>query len=260
MEVAYYHRAGDVLKISGSLDQVLDAQFDIEMRALLDDAAAQGVKDVVVDLRSLTTIRSQYLGALASVASEMRKQEGGLTVLARGRIAGLIQEFGLGRIVNLDIEEPDAQQGEAPQAIDTWDDGPHSEEAVVERRIPQDLLYTSDGYWIRSKEHIATVGVTDRVQSEIGTIVYADLPKVDSKLRVCDRLGGIESVRMPMELHAPVSGEVIAVNEGLAVSPNLINRDPYGDGWIAKIKLTDPSEIDDLWGANEYERRVQEED
>jgi len=104
MGFAEYHRAGDVLQISGGLDELIDARFDIEIKALLDDAATQGLERVVVDLRDLTSIGSQYFGALSNVAAQLKKHQCSLAVRARGRVGELLEELGLGKAASLEIE------------------------------------------------------------------------------------------------------------------------------------------------------------
>ena len=104
MEVANYKRQGNTLRIWGSLDWPLEVQFDIETRALLDEAQAQGHTNVVIDLLGLSYMGSQYIGALAAVAAEMKKSDGGLAVRAKGRVAELLRACGLDRVVSLEIE------------------------------------------------------------------------------------------------------------------------------------------------------------
>ena len=104
MEFASFHREGDRLRIWGNLNWPLDVKFDIETSALLADAAEKGLKDVTIDVRDVESMGSQYLGALAAVAGDMKKRGGGLTVRARGKIANLIKEVGLHRVLTLDTE------------------------------------------------------------------------------------------------------------------------------------------------------------
>jgi anti-anti-sigma regulatory factor len=104
MEFPEYRRAGDVLQISGALDELFSARFDIEIKALLDDAAAQGLERIVVDIRELTSIGSQYVGALATAATEMQRLQGSLAVRAKGQVGELVRQLGLGKVASLEIE------------------------------------------------------------------------------------------------------------------------------------------------------------
>jgi len=125
--------------------------------------------------------------------------------------------------------------------------------------VPDDLLYTETHEWIRREGENVRVGITDHAQSELTDVVYVELPQVGSQLEMGDDLGSIESVKAVSELFAPVGGEVIEVNEALADKPELVNTDPWGDGWMIKIRLADATEADELMDAEEYEEFVQKE-
>ncbi len=110
-----------------------------------------------------------------------------------------------------------------------------------------------------SKGDVATIGITDYAQKELGDVVFVELPTVGSQLEAADELGSIESVKAVSELFAPVTGEVVEVNEALKEKPELVNTDPYGDGWMIKVRLSDPTEVDELMTAEEYEEYVETE-
>jgi glycine cleavage system H protein len=118
---------------------------------------------------------------------------------------------------------------------------------------PEDLHYTKDHEWIRVEGETGTVGISDFAQEQLGDIVHVQLPHLGEKFSAHDRFGEVESVKTFSELYTPVSGEVIAINERLADSPELVNSSPYGDGWMIKVKLTSPGEVDSLLSVSEYE-------
>ncbi len=118
---------------------------------------------------------------------------------------------------------------------------------------PDDLKYTRNHEWIRDNgDETATIGVTDFAQSELGDIVFVELEMPGFEFEKDDEFGTIEAVKTVSELYAPVSGEIIKVNESLEEEPELVNEDPYGEGWMVKISLADPSELDDLMDAEAY--------
>lgn len=118
--------------------------------------------------------------------------------------------------------------------------------------IPADLKYTKSHEWVRVEGDIATIGITDHAQSELGDIVYVDLPTPGRALRTGDSFGSVESVKTVSDVYAPVGGEVAEVNPALGGQAELLNSDPYGDGWLVKIRLTDASEADGLLSAEAY--------
>ena len=118
---------------------------------------------------------------------------------------------------------------------------------------PDDLHYTKDHEWIRVNDGTGTIGITDFAQEQLGDVVHVQLPRVGEKFSAHDTFGEVESVKTFSELYTPVSGEVSEVNEALADSPEFVNSVPYGNGWMIKIKLSDPGEIDGLLSASEYE-------
>ena len=122
--------------------------------------------------------------------------------------------------------------------------------------VPEDLFYTKDHEWARIEGDVATVGITDFAQSELGDIVYLDVPTVGEMLSAGDKFGDIEAVKTVAEAYMPVSGEVVEFNEALESAPELVNASPYDEGWIIRIKFSDPSEFDTLLKAEEYKESV----
>ncbi len=123
-------------------------------------------------------------------------------------------------------------------------------------QIPEELKYTKDHEWTRIEDDVATVGITDFAQSELGDIVFVELPGVGDETQLGESFGTIEAVKAVSDLFAPLSGEVVEVNDNLADEPEIINKDPYGDGWIIKIKLSDKSEVDKLLDKTKYEELI----
>ena len=124
---------------------------------------------------------------------------------------------------------------------------------------PDDLLYTKEHEWLRIADDGGTVGITDHAQEELGDIVYVELPKVGTKLDSGETFGSVESVKAVSELYIPVSGEVIEVNDELGSAPERINDDPYGNGWMIRIRLLNKNETADLMSAEEYDDYTSEE-
>jgi|SRR5689334_21418396 glycine cleavage system H protein len=118
---------------------------------------------------------------------------------------------------------------------------------------PDDLHYTKDHEWIRVEGETGTVGITDFAQEQLGDVVHVQLPRVGEKFEAHATFGEIESVKTFSELYTPASGEVTAINEALADKPELVNTEPYAGGWMVKLKLSDPSEVDSLLSSSEYE-------
>jgi glycine cleavage system H protein len=125
--------------------------------------------------------------------------------------------------------------------------------------IPQGLKYSKEHEWVATEELVATVGITDHAQDQLGEIVYIELPAVGEKVSKDDPFGVIESVKAVSDIYAPVSGTVIEVNEDLPESPEVVNEDPYGDGWLIKVKMNDPSDLEDLMDGEEYSELVARE-
>lgn len=123
---------------------------------------------------------------------------------------------------------------------------------------PGSLKYSSTHEWVKPEDGFATLGITDYAQSELGEIVFVELPKVGAKCDKGDLLGTIESYKTVSDLMCPVSGEVVEVNSTLADSPQFVNESPYEQGWLIKLKLSDPSELDGLMSAEQYEGVLKE--
>ena len=117
-------------------------------------------------------------------------------------------------------------------------------------------LHTPDHEWLRIEGDVAYVGITDFAQSELGDIVFLDVPTVGEMLSAGEKFGDIEAVKTVAEAYMPVSGEVVEFNEALESAPELVNASPYDEGWIIKIKFSDPSEFDTLLKAEEYKESV----
>ena len=122
--------------------------------------------------------------------------------------------------------------------------------------VPEELEYTRSHEWVRTEDDTATIGITDYAQEELGDIVYVELPEQGDSFDAGDSFGSIESVKAVSDLYTPVGGEVVEVNEALNDSPEKINEDPYGDGWIVKLRV---SEEGDLLSASDYEQLLEEE-
>jgi glycine cleavage system H protein len=124
---------------------------------------------------------------------------------------------------------------------------------------PEDLTYTKDHEWVRVKGEEATVGITDHAQQQLGDVVYVELPKVGDKFETSEPFGSVESVKAVSEIYMPLSGNVVEVNDALNDSPELVNEDPYGDGWMIRIKIENTSQVDALLTSIEYEDYIKEE-
>lgn len=118
---------------------------------------------------------------------------------------------------------------------------------------PGNLKYSSTHEWVKPEADTAVIGITDYAQSELGEIVFVELPKVGAKCDKGEVLGTIESYKTVSDLMCPVSGEVLEVNSALADSPQFVNESPYQEGWLIKLKMSDPSELDGLLSAEQYE-------
>jgi glycine cleavage system H protein len=118
---------------------------------------------------------------------------------------------------------------------------------------PTDLLYTSDHEWVSVEGNVATIGITDFAQSELGDIVFVEFPELNSTVEKGQSAGSIEAVKTVADLYMPISGTVIAVNENLDNNPEAVNDTPYGDGWMVKIEIANQDEISDLLTATAYD-------
>ena len=123
--------------------------------------------------------------------------------------------------------------------------------------IPKNLLYSHDHEWVSIDGNVATIGISHHAQDQLGDVVYlGDFPDVGSKVEKADAMGVIESVKATSDVYAPLSGKLLEFNTDLIEAPELVNSDPYGEGWIARLKLSDKAEIEDLLDADEYEDLV----
>jgi glycine cleavage system H protein len=124
-------------------------------------------------------------------------------------------------------------------------------------KIPKDLKYTNDHEWVRIEGDVATVGITDFAQGELGDIVYVEVETVDETLDREEVFGTVEAVKTVSDLFAPLSGEIIEFNESLEDEPEKVNSDPYGEGWMVKIRFSEASQIEDLLSAEDYTEVVE---
>ncbi len=126
--------------------------------------------------------------------------------------------------------------------------------------VPSELKFLSSHEWVLVEDNIATVGISDHAQELLGDLVYVELPEVGSVISAGDSVGVVESVKAASDTYAPVSGEVVEINEELEGAPDRINNDPYGDGWMYKVALEDPEEVEDLLDADAYTESIEDED
>lgn len=124
--------------------------------------------------------------------------------------------------------------------------------------MTSDLKYTEEHEWVRVEGDVAVCGISDYAQGQLGDVVYVELPAVGSKVVKMTEIAVVESVKAASDIYAPVSGEVIAVNETLTDQPNVVNADPTGEGWFFQIQLSDPAELDDLMDEDAYRTYVEE--
>ncbi len=123
--------------------------------------------------------------------------------------------------------------------------------------IPENLLYSHDHEWIVIVDGVATIGISHHAQDQLGDVVYlGDFPDIGSKLEKGDAMGVIESVKATSDIYAPLSGKLLEFNMDLVEAPELVNSDPYNEGWIARLKMSDKSEVEDLLDADKYEDLV----
>lgn len=126
--------------------------------------------------------------------------------------------------------------------------------------FPNDLKYTKEHEWVRVEGNNATVGITDYAQKELGDIVFVDLPQVNSEVEQNSAFGVVESVKAVSDLYSPISGKVIKVNGGLSDTPEHVNNDPYGKGWMIVVEMKDKGELSSLFDASKYQAYVEEEE
>jgi glycine cleavage system H protein len=119
--------------------------------------------------------------------------------------------------------------------------------------VPEDLHYSKDHEWVRVEGDVGTIGITDHAQHSLGDVVYVELPKVGETFAAHESFGSVESVKAVSEIFTPVGGEVTEVNESLQDESEKVNTDPYGDGWMIRVRMSNPGEVDSLLNAVEYE-------
>ena len=124
--------------------------------------------------------------------------------------------------------------------------------------VPKELKYTKDHEWVKIEGNTATVGITSFAQGELGDIVYVDVDTLDDSVEKDEVFGSVEAVKTVSDLFMPLTGEVIEFNEGLEDEPELVNKDPYGEGWMIKIAITDNSQIEELLDAQAYQELIGE--
>lgn len=125
--------------------------------------------------------------------------------------------------------------------------------------LPENLKYSEEHEWVKLEGNQAVVGITEFAQSELGDIVFVELPEVGHTLEADQPFGSVESVKTVSELYAPVSGKVVKINEQLEDSPELVNESPYEEGWMIVIEVSDSSEVDQLWDADRYKETYGED-
>jgi glycine cleavage system H protein len=125
--------------------------------------------------------------------------------------------------------------------------------------VPSELKYTKEHEWLKVEAGVATIGITDWAQGELGDIVFVELSDVGSEVDKMETFGTIEAVKAVSELYLPVSGKIVEINSSLEDDPMVINRDPYGDGWMIKIEIADSSQIDELLDAGGYQKLIDEQ-
>ena len=123
--------------------------------------------------------------------------------------------------------------------------------------IPKELKYTKDHEWVRVDGDIATIGVTDFAQGELGDIVFVEIESVEETLDTEEVFGSVEAVKTVSDLFMPIAGEVLEFNEALEADPELVNNDPYGEGWMVKVKISDASELENLLSDEAYSNLIQ---
>ncbi|MFP4529239.1 MAG: glycine cleavage system protein GcvH [Candidatus Kapaibacterium sp.] len=121
--------------------------------------------------------------------------------------------------------------------------------------FPNELKYTKDHEWVRVDGDTATIGITDHAQGELGDVVYVDIPE-EAEVSKGDTFGTIEAVKTVADMFAPISGKIIEINESINDSPEVVNNDPYGEGWLVKMEMSDKSELDELMDVEAYKKEI----
>ena len=123
---------------------------------------------------------------------------------------------------------------------------------IDELNLPEDLIYAEDHEWVQSEGESVKIGISDYAQDQLGDIVFVELPEVGDTFEIGDEFGTVESVKAVSELYIPISGEITELNKSLEDAPELVNTDPYNDGWMIEVKLSNPQELDGLMDRNAY--------
>ncbi len=126
-------------------------------------------------------------------------------------------------------------------------------------RVPDDLLYTKEHEWVKVDGDVVTVGITDYAQDQLGDIIYVELPEVGRKVKQMEAVATVEAVKTAADVYSPVSGEVVETNAKLSEKPELLNQDPYGEGWMFKVRLENPEELKGLLSPEEYRKLIEAE-
>ena len=126
-------------------------------------------------------------------------------------------------------------------------------------KVPDELLYTKEHEWVKVEGDVATVGITDYAQDQLGDIIYVELPEVGRKVKQMEAVATVEAVKTAADVYSPVSGEVIETNAKLSEKPELLNEDPYGEGWMFKLKMENPEELKNLLSPEEYRKLIEAE-
>jgi glycine cleavage system H protein len=129
--------------------------------------------------------------------------------------------------------------------------------ALREYRILDELYYTKEHIWVKIENDVATIGITDYAQSQLGDVVFIELPEVEREVESGEVIATVESIKAVSEIYSPLTGKIISINEDLANEPSLLNSDPYDDGWICDIQIKDLTEIEDLMTADDYRAYVE---
>ena len=125
--------------------------------------------------------------------------------------------------------------------------------------FPEDLKYSKEHEWVRVSGNIATIGISDYAQDQLGEIVFVELPDEGEEFEKDDAFGVVESVKSVNDIYAPLSGRIVEVNDPVVDSPEIVNEDPYAEGWLVKIEISDPKELGELMSAKDYEAYIKEE-
>lgn len=125
--------------------------------------------------------------------------------------------------------------------------------------LPEDLKYSKEHEWVRISGNVVTVGISDYAQDQLGEIVFVELPAEGEEFSKGDAFGVVESVKSVNDIYAPVAGTVMEINDPVVDSPEIVNEDPYGEGWLIKFEVSDPKELKELMSAKEYEKYLKEE-